>query len=159
MNGVEIRVPGLCKGRPIGPCAQRLLWLALALPAGFGLMLPAQALSGAGAVRGTASTVAPMAGAAPSEYSAFEQRRIVALNSERQKELVSDTDKLLKAIADLNAEVSHNTSDSFTPDQLRELEKIEKLARGVKDKMANPVQTSIFGDGMMSPGIPPVGIP
>lgn len=66
------------------------------------------------------------------------ERRIKALNSMRQKALVSDTDKLLKLANELNAEISANP-DSLTSDQLRKLATIEKLARSVKEKMSTPV--------------------
>jgi len=74
----------------------------------------------------------------------FQARRIKALNSERQKKLVSDTNKLLKLTAQLNAQVGQEQADSFTPKQLRMLARIEKLAKSVKKKMSNPVQPSNF---------------
>ncbi len=74
----------------------------------------------------------------------FQARRIKALNSERQKKLVSDTNKLLKLTAQLNAQVGQEQAGSFTPKQLRMLARIEKLAKSVRDKMSNPVQPSIF---------------
>jgi len=76
-----------------------------------------------------------------------------ALNAERQKELVADTDRLLKLTAELETEVKKNKSTSLTPDQLRQLARIEKLARSVKDKMSNPVQTSVFDDEFPQRGV------
>lgn len=87
----------------------------------------------------------------------FQDRRIRQLNVQRQKEMMSDTEKLLKLTADLNAEVAKNQTASLTPDQLRTLQKIEKLAKSVKEKMSNPVQGTIFQDSFpppMSPSIP-----
>ena len=58
----------------------------------------------------------------------------------RQKEMASDADKLLKLTRELNAEINSSNSDSLTPEQLRKVDKIEKLARSIKEKMSPPVQ-------------------
>jgi hypothetical protein len=63
-----------------------------------------------------------------------ERRRMQALNHDRQKAIVSDTEKLLKLAGEFDEEVK--SSDSLTPDEWRKLAAIEKLARNVKDKMA-----------------------
>jgi len=63
-----------------------------------------------------------------------------ALNAERHKSIVSDTNKLLKLARELEDEVSRTNPGSLTPDQLRKVAEIEKLARGVKDKMSTPVR-------------------
>ncbi|HEX8710456.1 MAG TPA: hypothetical protein VF730_01200 [Terracidiphilus sp.] len=88
----------------------------------------------------------------------FANRRIRQLNVERQKEMVSDTDKLVRLIADLNTDVARNHSTEFTPDQLRMLARIEKLAKSVKEKMSNPVQGTIFEDNFPPP-MGPTSIP
>jgi hypothetical protein len=90
--------------------------------------------------------------------STFQERRIRELNVERQKEMVADTDKLLKLTAELNADIAQTHSTSFTPDQLRLLARIEKLAKSVKDKMSNPVQGTIFDDSFPPP-MSPAGLP
>lgn len=66
-------------------------------------------------------------------------RRMTALNVERQKQMVSDANKLLKLARELNDEVAAANSDSFTPDQLRKIAEIEKLARSVRERMASAV--------------------
>jgi hypothetical protein len=66
---------------------------------------------------------------------AVEHRRMQALNQERQKTIVSDTAKLLKLAGELDQEVKKSDSDSWTPDEMRKLMAIERLAREVKDKM------------------------
>lgn len=88
----------------------------------------------------------------------FQERRIRQLNIERQKELVSETNDLLKLTAQLNAEVAKNHSSSLTPDQERTLARIEKLAKSVREKMSNPVQGSVFEDSFPPP-MAPAGIP
>lgn len=84
----------------------------------------------------------------------FQEQRIKALNNERQKELVSDTNKLLKLTAQLDAQVGNGRSDSFTLDQLRMLARIEKLAKSVKEKMSNPISMPTFQSNL-----PPIMAP
>ena len=59
-----------------------------------------------------------------------------AMNVDRHKSMVSDTDKLVKLARQLDAEVASNPTDALTPEQLRKVAEIEKLARNVKTKMA-----------------------
>lgn len=65
-----------------------------------------------------------------------EQKRIRALNAERQKSLVSDTEKLLKLAKELNDEMAQNNSGTMKGDQLHKVEEIGKLAKSVKEKMS-----------------------
>ncbi len=161
MDKPAIRPRRRLRGRSRGVAANRFLRLALALTlpvcAAFPVAMHAQQQSPLGSSRASQPSPTPIP--PPSLDSTFQQRRLRALNAERQKELVSDTNKLLKLTSELNAEVSHNETGSFTPEQLRQLAKIEKLARSVKDKMCNPVQASIFEDDFPQPSIPPIGIP
>ena len=67
------------------------------------------------------------------------ERRLSALNRERQKEMISDTNKLLKLTIELNDEIAANNTGTLTYDQLHKMAEIEKLARNVKEKMADGV--------------------
>ena len=67
---------------------------------------------------------------------AMAARRMRALNVERQKSMVSDTDKLLKLAKELNGEIANSNPAMLTPVQLRKVADIEKLARNVKQKMS-----------------------
>jgi|GEM_PF-2151345 len=67
------------------------------------------------------------------------ERRLTALNRERQKEMISDTNKLLKLTMELTDEIAANNTGSLTWDQLNKMAQIEKLARNVKEKMADGV--------------------
>jgi len=58
---------------------------------------------------------------------------------------------LLKLANELNAEISANP-EALTPDQLRKLATIEKLAHSVKEKMSTPVA----GNPMYQPPTPPM---
>jgi hypothetical protein len=64
------------------------------------------------------------------------ERRMRALNEQRQKQMVSDADKLLKLARDLNEELAAQNTGTFTPDELHKIAEIEKLARNVRQKMA-----------------------
>lgn len=76
------------------------------------------------------------------------QRHLTALNIERQKEMVSDTNKLLKLARELNDEVAASHATSFTPDQMRKIAEIEKLAKSVRERM-----TSAVGPQQPSPAL------
>jgi hypothetical protein len=81
-----------------------------------------------------------------------QQRQLRQLNVALHKSMVSDTDKLLKLIIDLNAELSSTNPDSLTPDQLKKVAAIEKLARNVKEAMKTSVQgTSTLKDALKEP--------
>ncbi len=80
------------------------------------------------------------------------ERQLNALNIERQKEMISDTNKLFKLAVELNEEVAASKSSTLTDDQLRKIAKIEKLAHGVKQKMAD-------GVGQSAPAMQQVPVP
>lgn len=63
-------------------------------------------------------------------------RRMRALNLERQKSMVSDTERLLKLAQELNSEIDKSNLEALTAVQLRKIGEIEKLARNVKQKMS-----------------------
>jgi hypothetical protein len=56
-------------------------------------------------------------------------------NVERQKHLVSDTDRLVALANELKLEVARSGSETLTPEMQHKIAEIEKLARSVKDKM------------------------
>ncbi len=70
---------------------------------------------------------------------AEQQERLRAINRERQKSLVSDTNKLLKLATELDTEIQSENSGALTPTQMRKWATIEKLAHNVKDKMSYSV--------------------
>lgn len=71
-----------------------------------------------------------------------QKRQLRMLNAALNKSMVKDTDKLLKLVSDLNAELSSTNPDALTPDQLKTVAAIEKLARNVKDAMKTSLQAS-----------------
>ena len=71
-----------------------------------------------------------------------EAKRMKALNADRHKQMVSDTEKLVKLARQLDAEIASNPTAGLTPEEVQKLQAIEKLARNVKIKMAQS-----FGGG------------
>ena len=69
-----------------------------------------------------------------------DEKILRTLNADRQKSLVSDTDKLLRLVNELNAEIARTGPSSLTDAELRRLAEIEKLAHNVKDKMSTSVR-------------------
>lgn len=72
-----------------------------------------------------------------------QQRQLHQLNAAKYKTIMSNTDKLLKLVAELNADIGGTNPASLTPEQLRKIAAIEKLARSVKDDMRTPVQEAM----------------
>ena len=79
---------------------------------------------------------------APMNTSVFQERRIRQLNLAQHKAMVSDADKLLKLVTELNTQLSSANPEALTADQLRMVAEIEKLAHSVKDKMRTTTQGS-----------------
>jgi hypothetical protein len=90
----------------------------------------------------------------------MQQTRLNALNAARQQSLVSDTDKLVKLAAQLNAQINSAHQAQLTPDQLRTVAEIEKLAKSIREKMSDaesgaPSFSAPAGIGFPSPpGMP-----
>jgi len=72
---------------------------------------------------------------------AQSNKRLKALNAERQKSLVSDTNKLLKLAHELDDEVNRDDQNSFNQSEMTKAAEIEKLAHKVKEKMSTSVQS------------------
>ena len=69
-----------------------------------------------------------------------QEKRLRALNAERQKSLVADTNKLLRLAQELQNEIDRTSPDSLTPAQLHKVADIEKLAHSIKEKMSTSVR-------------------
>ena len=72
--------------------------------------------------------------------AADNERLLRTLNADRQKSMIADTNKLLRLVNELNAEVASTNPDSLTAAQLHKVAEIEKLAHNVKDKMSTSVR-------------------
>ena len=55
--------------------------------------------------------------------------------SERQKRLVADTDRLLNLATQLKADMDKTTKDTLSIEVIKKAEEIEKLAKSVKERM------------------------
>jgi hypothetical protein len=66
-------------------------------------------------------------------------RQLRMLNAARQKSMVSDAAKLLKLARQLDDEIAASHGSPLTPEQLRKIAKIEKLAHNVKMDMSTAV--------------------
>jgi hypothetical protein len=129
-----------------------VLWLLLALA------LP---LAGRAQQTGTANPYPAPHGFPPQDGSPFDtgdqgnsvmmERRLRMINAERQKELVMDTGKLLELATALSSEIAESNTGALTPEQIRKVAQIEKLARSVRDKMA----MSLRGNSIMNMDSPP----
>ena len=60
------------------------------------------------------------------------------LNRERQAAIRKDTDELVKLAQELKESVDKSNENLLAVDVIRKAEQIEKLARGVKDRMKGP---------------------
>jgi nitric oxide reductase activation protein len=69
----------------------------------------------------------------PSPAMAQEQAKM--RNVDRQKQLVSDTQKLLALANELKSDVDKSNKDTMSLDVIRKADEIEKLAHSVKEKM------------------------
>jgi hypothetical protein len=65
----------------------------------------------------------------------MEEQQARSRNSERQKKLVADTDRLLALIGDLKHQIEQADRDGQPADVTKKAEEIEKLAKSVKDRM------------------------
>ena len=141
--------------------AMRALGAALLLAAGLSTVAARaqqSVSSGGGQVSGSAARrtvqTADQSLVADTGSPIFKERRLRQLTLAQHKAMVSDTDKLLKLVTELNAEIGASNPAVLTADQLRKVAEIEKLARSVKDKMRISAQGSLdFLDA--TPPIPP----
>jgi hypothetical protein len=65
----------------------------------------------------------------------MEEQQARSRNSERQKRLVADTDRLLALIEDLKHQIEQSDKDGQSMDVTKKAEEIEKLAKSVKERM------------------------
>jgi hypothetical protein len=63
------------------------------------------------------------------------ERQSKMRNVDRQKRLEADTEKLLALATQLHADVAKTNANVLSLDVVRRAEEIEKLARGVKERM------------------------
>jgi hypothetical protein len=93
--------------------------------------------SAPGSIRGFPQDSGPFETGGVDDVGSLDaERRMNALNAERQKSLTSDTARLLKLAAELNQQIAKSNPGQLTAEQLRMVAEIEKLAHNVREKMA-----------------------
>jgi hypothetical protein len=112
---------------------QRLSVLALgaALVSGSAILLRAQRQSGS-----------QLPSAQPETNDAWEQQQRKAMakaaNQQRQDDIRKDAAQLLELATELKQSVDKTTENTLSLDVVKKAEKIEKLAKAVKEKMKGP---------------------
>ena len=86
---------------------------------------PGNGFPGLGRPSGDEHTISP----------AIAEKQDLVRNTERQKRMVADTDKLLGLATELKQDVDKTNSNVLSMDVIKKAEEIEKLARSVKERM------------------------
>lgn len=71
----------------------------------------------------------------PSISPEIQAQQARTRNSDRQKQLVNDTDKLLVLATQLKQDVDKTNKDVLSVDVIKKADEIEKLAHSVKERM------------------------
>jgi nitric oxide reductase activation protein len=65
----------------------------------------------------------------------LEQEQAKLRNTDRQRKLVADTERLVALANELKSQVDKSNKDTLSLDVVRKADEIEKLAHSVKEKM------------------------
>jgi hypothetical protein len=87
----------------------------------------------------------------PTAIPGFNEKRLRMLNAAQHDAMVADTERLVKLVTDLNAQISNSHASALTAEQLRMVAEIEKLAHSVRDKMRMTVRTADFDSTTVPP--------
>ena len=71
----------------------------------------------------------------PTAPSEIQEKLRLAQQSERQRKLVDDTDRLLALATQLHTDVAKTNKDILSLDVIKRADEIEKLAHSVKERM------------------------
>src|SRR5258707_10358062 len=66
-----------------------------------------------------------------------EVRQAQLLRVQRQKQLISDSDKLLKLATDLNQQIDNTPAETLSADSVKKTAEIEKLAPSLPQRLKN----------------------
>ena len=64
-----------------------------------------------------------------------EEKQVIVRNTERQRRLIADTDKLLVLATELKLDVEKTDKNILSVDVVKKADEIERLAKSVKDRM------------------------
>jgi hypothetical protein len=71
----------------------------------------------------------------PNRSAAIEEEQAKLRNTDRQRKLVDDTQKLLSLANELKVDVDKSNKDTLSLDVIKKADEIEKLAHSVKERM------------------------
>jgi HAMP domain-containing protein len=66
-----------------------------------------------------------------------EVRQAKLLRVQRQKQLISDSDKLLKLATDLKQQIDNTPAETLSADSVKKAAEIEKLAHSLRQRLKN----------------------
>jgi hypothetical protein len=66
-----------------------------------------------------------------------EVRQAKLLRVQRQKQLISDSDKLLKLATDLKQQIDNTPAEKLSADSVKKAAEIEKLAHSLRQRLKN----------------------
>jgi|SRR5580704_8960777 hypothetical protein len=66
-----------------------------------------------------------------------EVRQAQLLRVQRQKQLISDSDKLLKLATDLKQQIDNTPAETLSADSVKKAAEIEKLAHSLRQRLKN----------------------
>jgi hypothetical protein len=66
-----------------------------------------------------------------------EVRQAQLLRVQRQKQLISDSDKLLKLATDLKQQIDNTPAETLSTDSVKKAAEIEKLAHSLRQRLKN----------------------
>ena len=66
-----------------------------------------------------------------------EVRQAELLRVQRQKQLISDSDKLLKLATDLKQQIDNTPAETLSADSVKKAAEIEKLAHSLRQRLKN----------------------
>jgi hypothetical protein len=66
-----------------------------------------------------------------------EVRQAQLLRVQRQKQLISDSDKLVKLATDLKQQIDNTPAETLSADSVKKAAEIEKLAHSLRQRLKN----------------------
>ena len=69
------------------------------------------------------------------DYAEAQQAKLLRI--QRQKQLISDSDKLLKLATDLKQQIDSATPETLSADSVKKAGEIEKLAHSLRQRLKN----------------------
>lgn len=118
-------------------------WIRMLLLLMFALATATPSVRGVQAIPPQSSSPFPDAGARPgredherdTNVERMQEQASKSRNTDRQKRLVADTEKLLSLATELKQDVDKTDKNTLSVDVIKKADEIEKLAHSVKERM------------------------